>query len=220
MNLADLKVDTLFLCNTVQAQYKDEALERNINHYYDEAVMEIWKAEGTWKFDEGVETLPVGKTNLVKGQEDYQLPSTARKIERVEVKWNGNWTRLEPVTAEDIDTLSDSESLGEPKRYYLKGRSVYIRPIPKSDVEGGLRIFISRSPSKLEAGDTPKIDKEFHRYLSIGATMDWHIANGNIRKSREMENRLEKMKQSMRNFYSNRNEDYKSSLTAKKENYK
>ena len=66
----------------------DKRLEftRLLNVRYRMADNEIWKAAGDWDFDDSnATTLPVATTTLVAAQADYALPSTARKIERVEV---------------------------------------------------------------------------------------------------------------------------------------
>jgi hypothetical protein len=89
------------------------------------------------------------------------------------------------------------------------------------DIENGLTLSISRSVDPLvENDDEPRIDGEFHRYLSIGAAMDWYFAKGDTRKARELERKLERIKVAVKDFYSNRNQNYKSGFKVKLQNYK
>ena len=220
MTTAELILDTLFLSNTVLTQYKKEDILRNLNLAYDDIVLEIFKADATWKYDEGVGVLPFIVTDLVKGQRDYQLPSNARRIERVEVKdKNGVWRILTPISPDLSQPENNTE--GIPNSYYVKGRSIFLFPLSNSDRKDSLSVFISKSSTPLkEDTDEPKIDREFDRYLSIGASLDWYFSKGNISKSREMERRLDRMKMAVRDFYSKRNESYVSKFNVKKENYK
>ncbi len=219
MNVTELTVDTLFLSNTVSTQYKSEPLINNLNRYYDEVVLEIWKWDATWKFDKGHDTLPIAETKLFKGRRDYQIPTDARRIKKVEVlDKKGNTVVLEPTTPERI---KEDDREGTPKHYYLEGRSIYVYPKADQDIDDGLIIYMSRSVEPLEVGeDEPKIDSEFRRYLSIGAAMDWYFAKGDTRKSRELERKLERMKIAIKDFYSSRNQDYKSGFKVKLQNYK
>lgn len=220
MTKAELVLDTLFLSNTVSTQYKAIDILRNLNMYYDEIVLEIFKSDATWKYDEGVGTLPTIVTNLVQGQRDYQLPTEARRIERVEIKdKNGNWRILTPISPDKSD--EENDDTGTPNKYYVKGRSIFIFPLSDENREEALSVSLSKSVTQLvEDTDEPKIDREFQRYLTIGAAYDWYFAKGNISKSREMERRLEKLKMAVKDFYSKRNEDYVSKFNIKKENYK
>ncbi len=220
MKLSDLIVDTLFLCNTTSGQYSEDDIKRNLNFYYDEAVLEIWKNEAMWKFDENGDYLPIAWANIKKDTNDYQIPTDARKIEKAEILVNNMWKQLHAVNLQDIRSES-KEQTGTPNRYYINGRSVYLYPTPREDIEEGLRLYVSKSVTALDdSNDEPKIDREFHRYLSTGATMDWYFTRGNINKSREMERKLLAYKEEIRNFYTSRNEDKRSTLKVKLENYK
>lgn len=220
MNLAELIADTLFLSNTVTTQYTEDEITRNLNYYYDQAVLDIWRADGVWNFDEnGDSDFPIYYGDLVEGQRDYHLPTEARKIHKVEIDYNGSVSRLEAVSRDDIDNESEQRE-GEPKRYYMVGRSVLLDPIPDKDITDGLYLYLSRSVTPLETGSTPKIESEFHRYLSFGAAMDWLLTKGNISKAREYENRINKIREKMNEFYEDRNADYDAKIKPKRYNYK
>lgn len=139
MTKAELVLDTLFLSNTVSTQYKAIDILRNLNMYYDKIVLEIFKSDATWKYDEGVGNLPTIVTNLVQDRRDYQLPTEARRIERVEIKdKNGKWRILTPISPDKSD--EENDDTGTPNKYYVKGRSIFIFPL--SD-ENRRRSFIS-----------------------------------------------------------------------------
>ena len=207
MTVAELQTDTLFLSNTVLGQYPLIAILNNLNRYYDEAVAFIWSVDNSWNFDEGIDFLPFASTNVFSGQSDYPLPSTARQIFRVSIlDSNGKLNQL--------DALSDKEfppegETGIPTKYRLTGRSILLSPTPNYNRPAGVVIEMSKSVTPLLTGtDIPRIDREFHRYLSYGATKDWYFSKSNIVKKREMEREMEGMKIAIRNFYVNRHKDY------------
>lgn len=219
MDLAELITDTLFLSDTVTSQYREEDIIRNINNYYDDVVVEIWKSDAEWKFDESSEDLPIHYTDLIQDQKDYELPTNARKVQRVEIKYGDNYKRLEGISEEEIN-VDMEEKTGEPKRYYLKGRSLFLDPVPDKDVIEGLFIYTSDSVTPLEDGDTPAFEREFHRLLSFGAAMDWHMIKGNASKYKEMKNRYIEKKDALRKFYRDKNSDYDAGIRGKRYNYK
>ena len=220
MQVSELKVDTLFLSNTVLTQYKPADILRNLNHYYDELVLEVWKAENSWKFDEGIDYLPIAVTKLLKGETDYQIPTDARKIEKIEIIRDNDTNKiLTPIVSQDAP--ADSSDEGEPKYWYVKGKSIFVLPRASYEKDDGLIVHLSKSVTQLvEDTDEPKVEREFMRYLSVGAALDWYFAKGNTSKSREMERKLEKMKIAVRDFYNTRNEGYKSKFKPRRQNYK
>ncbi|MEK6884912.1 MAG: hypothetical protein AABY22_35100, partial [Nanoarchaeota archaeon] len=90
-----------------------------------------------WKFDDSNQTnFAEATTTLVAGQQDYQLPSTAQKIDKVEVlDKNGNYQVVYPITREQIKEQGYSVSEfyktnGLPIYYLLDGRSILLFPAP------------------------------------------------------------------------------------------
>ncbi len=220
MQLTELIADTLFLANTVEAQYSQTNIKRNLNVYYDMEVLKIWNSVSDWQFDEGVGTLPVAYTNLVSGQDNYQLPTEAREIERVEIKnTNGDYIRIEPID-HNAERVIGTERTGMPKRYDMVGRSIVLYPTPDHSQDSGVLVKMSRSVTHLdESTDEPKIEREFHRLLSLGAAMDWCISKGNRSKKRELEREQMKLQRKLVSFYSQRNKDYDTKLTPKRHSY-
>ena len=111
----------------------DKRLEftRLLNVRYRMADTEIWKATGEWDFDDSNQTtLPVATTTLVGGQHDYTIPTTGRKVERIEVKdTNGNWTQVEEIDKSEFhgQAMTEFESTnGLPRYYDMVGNSIYL----------------------------------------------------------------------------------------------
>jgi len=96
--------DAYFLTGTDTVSYPLVEITRNINRWYYKAVIWIWKASGTWEFDDSnLTTLPTATTTLVNAQGQYALPTTALGIERVEVEDNGgNWVLLQQIDKTEI----------------------------------------------------------------------------------------------------------------------
>jgi hypothetical protein len=220
LNLAELTTDALFLANTVSAQYSSTDIKRNLNVHYDIVVLNIWNAVSDWEFDESIDTLPIAYTNLISGQDNYMLPTDAREIDRVEVKdTNGNYVRLEAID-HNAEVTVQTTSTGMPTRYDVIGRSLMLYPVPDYNSTDGMLIKMSRSVTQLdESTDEPKIEREFHRLLSLGAAMDWCMAKGNPTKKRELEREIMKLKRKLMTFYSQRNKDYTAKITPKRSSY-
>lgn len=212
MNLAELKSDTYFLTNTSSATYLDSDLERNINRHYDEVVTLIWGSVGDWSFDDSNQTtLPIAIANLEDKQQDYSLPTTARKLERIEIKdKDGNWRLLKPIDESQITVALDEylETPGIPVKYNLIGNSIFLYPKPDKDqvtIESGLKVYVSRSVIPLSAsGDEPGFDSEFHRILSLGAVQDWCIANQLASKELGVRREKEKMQYNLKVYFAQR----------------
>jgi hypothetical protein len=217
--LAILKADTLFLANTVTSQYSDTDIERNINMAYDDVVSTIWNSVSDWQFDEGVDYLPIAYTNLVDGQDNYQLPTNAREIERVEIKHNDSWVRLDSIDHNAYDVIEE-ERTGTPKYFDLVGRSIMLYPTPDYDETSGLMIKMTKSVTQLsDSDDTPKIDREFVPLISLKAALKWCIAKGKSNKRTELEREIVKMENKLKGFYSQRNKDYDTKITPVRYNY-
>ena len=216
--LADIKKNVLFLTRTVEAQYKADELLRNINAGYDDLVLQIWKADSTWRYDEGIDHLPIAVTNLVKDQRDYQLPTEARRVERVEVEIDGDVRTLTPIV--DTQVLNHKDNSGIPSHYYIKGRSLYLFPVANKAVEGGLSVYLSKSVTPLvEDEDEVKVDREFSRYPAFSAVRDWYFSTKQTREYQKALNEIDRIKQDIVGFYGSRNSGYKRGFSVKRQNY-
>ena len=216
--LADIKKDVLFLTRTVEAQYKDDELLRNINAGYDDLVLQIWKADSTWRYDENITHLPIAVADLVKGQRDYQLPTEARRIERVEVEIDGSVRTLTPVV--DTEVVNHKDNEGTPSHYYVKGRSLYLFPTASKAVDGGLVVYLSKTVTQLEEDtDEIKVEREFARYPVFCAVRDWYFSTKQTREYEKALNEISRIRQDIVAFYGSRNTGFRRSFSVKRENY-
>lgn len=206
MTLSDLRADARFTANVSSSQYSDTDIDRNINRHYDRVVSKIWNIVADWQFDEGKSNLPIATCNLAEDQSDYQLPTDARQIERVEI-YKTNWITLKPIDQSELRT-PEMDS-GTPAYFDLVGRSLVLYPAPSFNGTGALRITLTKSVTPLsETTDEPAIDREFQGYISLGAALDWCISKGNPTKKRDIEREMKKYDRDLKAFYANRNKDY------------
>jgi len=160
-----------------------------INSWYHKVVTMILESQDEWDYDDSNHTdFPILTTNLVASQQDYAIPVSEKvfKVKRVEVTYDGtNWYKAEPMDinerglATDTTSIAGAFSTSQPK-YDIQYESIFLYPIPSSDVTAGLKIWWTREVDEFVVGDTiqePGIDEPFHRMLSIGASYDWLIVN-------------------------------------------
>ena len=228
-NRQGLVEDTLYNCGlpTVSASYTSYALEditRNINNAYLETISTIWEAAAGWQFDDSNKTtLPVGYTSLVHNQQDYEMPSTAQRISRIEAKdVGGNLQLLKQIDIHDIDTEameSFKSGSGMPLYYDLVGRSIMLYPTPSSastTLTSGLAVYVDREPTLFDTTATtsaPGFASPFHKILSYGAAIEFIKDKGMQDRLVAMKARLEN---SLKSFYSKRNIERKANIRVKR----
>jgi len=221
--------DVLYNCGlpTVSASYSSYALAditRNINNAYLDTVAKIWNAAAGWQYDDSNQTtLPVGYTTIVHNQQDYELPSTAQRIARVEVKdAGGNFQLLKQIDIHDVNSEAMSEFRsggGMPQYYDLVGRSIMFYPTPTSGsctLVSGIAVYFDRTPTLFTTASTtasPGFADSFHKILSYGAAIDFVQDKGAQDRLVAMKARLENQ---MTAFYSKRNVERKANLKIKK----
>lgn len=225
--LSELKTEARFLTNTKSTDYSDTDLERAINKYYDKVVTFIWRNQAEWRFDDSnKDTFAIAKKPLVDKQQNYLLPSDARKVHRVEVKnSNEEYEELERVNEEDIgNSLQEySDEPGMPNSFSLRGRSIILYPPPlESQVtkSEGLLLYVSRSVTALSASDdVPGFDREFHSILPIGASTDWAVSSENTKKYNTLKKEYNVYLEAIRSFYAQRDQSQPTRFRPRTENY-
>jgi hypothetical protein len=159
---------------------------RLINDRYYLISNKMWKSAGDWQFDDrNATTLPVATTDLVADQQDYTLPSTAQKIERVEVmNNNGNYYVIYPFDESQVPRTAMSEyyaTAGAPEYYDIKGESLVLYPKPGAGfvtLVNGLKVYASRNITEFNSTATtqePGFAVNFHRLLPLGACIDYAV---------------------------------------------
>lgn len=213
MNLASLKADVNFLCGSTSASYADSDKVRNMNVAYHDVARLIWDSADGWQYDDSnATTLPIATSTLIHNQQDYSLPSTAQRIQRIEVKDSaGNFHKLTPIDSTDITTaLSEyiGGSAGMPLQYDILGRTVMLYPIPHSGyatLTNGLKIVFDRDVTEFVTTATttePGFATPFHRILSLAAAIDFSQDETQRQFLASQKQRLE---QGLVRFYGKRN---------------
>lgn len=184
-----------FLCNLGTTGISGNAqrlqdFTRLVNSRYHQVVTMILRSQNSWDYDDINHTdFPILTTNLVADQPDYSLPASEKilKLKRIEVTYDGtNYYKAEPLdigqVGEATDTTSISSDFDDSKPFYdIQYNSIFLYPIPDTDVTRGLKLWVTREVDEFTSSDTtqePGIDEPFHRMLAIGASMDWAIAKG------------------------------------------
>ena len=191
---------------------------RLINDRYKQVSNWIWSVVGDWEFDDSNQTtLPIATTDLVANQQDYSLPSSAQKIERVEVKnSNGDYTPIYPFDKSQIPDIALSEyyeTAGMPVYYDMVGRSLVLYPKPTTDsvtLTAGLKIYVSRDTVDFNSTATtqePGFATNFHRILPLGACIDYAIGKSMFDSAKSLKVLEEETKTDMKSFYARRHKD-------------
>ena len=202
------------------SQFPLTEFTRNTNNWSRKADSWIWQATGTWEFDDSKWTsLPIATATIVDEQQDYEIPSTARKIDRVEVlDTNSNYQLVTPIDKSQITTAAMSEfyeTPGFPKYYDLIGRSLFLYPKPSTNnvtAAAGLKMYVSRDIDEFAVTDTstePGFDNHFHRIVSLGSAYDYCLANGIEDRQKQIKVEIEQIKTEMHEFYGARHRDFR-----------
>ena len=219
MNFSQITTDIDFLCGSTSASYPLVDKTRNVNISYNDVARLVWESAGGWQYDDtNATTLPIATATLVHSQQDYSLPSTAQRLERVEVKDSvGNWHKVEYMDVHDITIASNEykESDGLPVYYDILGRSILLYPAPHSasvTLTNGLQIYVNRNVTEFPTTATttePGFAIPFHRILSYAAAIDFIQDENQRRHLIIQKDRLEK---GMVRFYSKRPVEGKSQI--------
>jgi len=204
---------------------------RMINAWYRRVNSWIWDSTGTWEYDDSNYTdLPIATTTLVVNQQDYEIPSTAQKIDRVEIlDSNGDYQLLKPFDKSEIKSSSMSEfeeTAGLPDYYDLVGRSVLLYPKPAAanvTTTAGLKIYFTRDINEFASTATttePGFVNNFHRLLSLGASYDYCISYEVDKKANFLKGQINEMTEELKRFYGNRHRDMPTKFNPKRRDYK
>lgn len=219
MNLANLKSDVNFLCGATSGTYPDADKVRNMNIAYHDVARLIWESDGAWSYDDGNNTdYPLAYRTLANASGTYLIPTSALRIESVEIKdANGDWQKLKPLDYSDL-TVSPSEYLtgsGTPLYYHLEGTQIELKPTPGTGyvtMASGMAVRLNRDVTELATTATttvPGFPSAFHRILSLAASIDFLQDNTQRQFLAAQKARLE---QGLIRFYSKRGEEFKSRI--------
>lgn len=214
MNIGQIKKDTNFLLGSTSAVYYDTDLTRNLNIAYQDVARLIWESDGGWSFDDNNNTdSPKVTKTLGNLSATYTVPTTAFRIEQIEIKDSGgNWSKLKPTSYHAITGSPEAYNStgGLPTEYALEGNEIRLFPPPFSGnvtLVSGMALRISRSVTEFAvsaSSTTPGFATPFHRLLSFAAAIDFTQDDKMKQSLVLMKQRLE---QGLVRFYNKRSEE-------------
>lgn len=219
-------IDFLVGSNDVSFPLKDKL--RLINKQNYDVTSDILRYQSNWEFDDTNKTdFPIATTNLVGSQRDYSLPSTLVKLVRVEVKDSaGNFQRVYQFDETQVDqaltTFMGSDGL--PRYYREIGNSIELYPSPNSastTLTAGLKCYFQRVITDFTSADAsvePGFSKQFHPILSFGAAYEYALIN-QLPVAVALKVKLDELREGLREYYSSRNREVRTTLRGKVRNY-
>ena len=222
MNIQTIEQDIDFLCGSTSATYPVASKIRNVNICYQDVARVIWESEGAWSFDDSNNTtLPVAYKTLGQASAQYVIPTTAFRVEGVEVLASGNWRKLQPISFADFtdqnypDFIGNSSTPGLPSYYRLEGNTITLYPSPASasvTLASGMQVLLARSVTEFAVSATttlPGFVAPFHRILSYGASIDFSTDENDRNFFIQQRDRL---MTGLQTFYSKRGIEYKTRI--------
>ena len=234
MNITSLIADVKFWIagdSTKTIDFTATDILTSINAYYDEVVSIILKADSRWQFDdENFTTFPIATTNLISGQADYEISGeTFLNLQRVEIKdSNGNGVQLRPIDQEDRVGVAMTEwakTNAQPQVYDKIGNSIILYPTPNYSSTAGLKTYYQRPASLFTTAQvttgtkTPGFNPLYHRFLSIGAAIDYCTVNDMGNRLQILLPKMAQMKADIIASYSRRNKDERPRMKLYRESY-
>jgi hypothetical protein len=207
--------DISFLTGVDINKYPLADRTRNINSWNSKVWSWVFEAYGGWQFDDdnssAPTTTPSGTINLFSGTSVYGLPTGALTVRKVDILQSDGVSSisLEPLPLEKIG-VAEAEFLktaGTPRFYRLVGDVIKLYPGPNYSGTSYLKVFFDREMLAFDAADTtevPGFAAPFHRILSIGASLDYAIANGVTNKINTLSNEVLDYEKRIKKFYSKR----------------
>lgn len=207
---------------TLNTDYSLADRTRNMNMAWDEIVVKLYRADPNFLWDDYSYTnFPIATTDLVSGQDHYELLEAKLVIHRVRVKdRNGNFVTLD---AKQRNEFSDSElnSTGDPTGYYKIGNSIFPIAVPDYGYSGGVEVQFQRGANHFTVSDTtkqPGFNSQFHQLLPIKAAKLYALANGLSEKITMLMNMETKLEAEMLEFYQLRSPDERPKLSLRSRN--
>lgn len=214
---------------TDTSQFPIVEFTRYANNRYREVDSLIWQHTGTWEYDDSNYTnFPIATKDLEDERQDYSIPSTARKIDRVEIlDVNNDYQLIYPMDKSQIRGQSTTEfysTPGLPKYYDVMARSLFLYPAPSTNnvtLSEGLKLYFTRDIDEFSVTDTsssPGFDNHFHRLISLGSAYDYCISHGVKEKMTGIMAEMNNLKGQLTDFYGMRHRDMQPKLIPRDNN--
>lgn len=220
--------DIDFLVGTNSVSYPPEDKLRVVNKINYDVTSDILRYQSNWEFDDTNNTdFPIATRNLVASQRDYSLPPTMVKLLRVEVKdVNGNFRRVHQFDETQVEqALTEfNKTDGLPVYYREIGNSIELYPAPDTStttLTAGLKCYYQRVITDFTTSDAavePGFASQFHPILSYGAAYEYAFINQKPIAA-QLKLKLDELRTELREYYSSRNREVRTTLKIKQRNY-
>lgn len=191
MILTTLQTDARYIVSPqlTSTEYTDTALNRNLNRWYRKVAAWIIPIQGEWELNGDILY-----RDFKIAQTDYEVPQKFFRIFKAEAMYTtgGSFVPIEMISVQANQaqvegnvtrTIDDTtRPTGE-----LFGEILQVRPAPSEDVVNGLKIWAQIDFEDLvDSSDVPQFLEPVVRALSIGAAMDYCIAEEMYKKAHEL----------------------------------
>lgn len=230
MTIGNISTLITFLTNADTSAFTNANRLVLINDHLSRVQTTILRAQDEWDFDDSNNTdLPILTADLVASQQYYTLPTGMIDMKRLEMSYDGStWKKVEPFDinerGRDTNDLSDFSKVS-PFYDLVASDTFTLYPIPDTNVTGGLKIWISRTPvdftsAELTTGTKePGFDPLFHQILAYGPALDFCVAR-NLPQAGNLKKVYDELMMALQNHYGDKQEDRVLSLSTAYINYK
>ncbi len=217
--------------NTTSSSYPIAAKTRDVNNSLNQFFIIANSAAGNWRPVEDTNQTknPVVLADIVDGQRDYSYTTDEQgnqimDIYKVRAKMaDGTWKTLTQIDQNDANDeyLNSDIASDSPDRYYLSGNSVNLVETPGYDSTDGLEFYVNRTSTYFTVNDTTKkagIPWVFHEYLALRPSYFYAAQKGldnknDLKVALYGEDGKSGMEGAIRDYYSNRNRDFSTTIT-------
>jgi hypothetical protein len=228
MNIANINSRITFLTSLGTDIYLPADRLLAVNKYYDQLHSIILESQDEWDFDDSNATdLPIAATELTINIGTYALPSTIYRLNKVEINYGAGFIKALPLDLNETG-LSEDEVLSrvsvESPRYRIFGQTIKLYPTPTATVASGLKLYFDREVAEFTSAEVttgtkkPGLDRLWHDYLSIGASVDGAI-KFSLSNLTSLETKLQDMENRIRKYYGEKNVDRKYKVAGLIEDY-
>lgn len=201
----------------------------DVNLALDRVLAIIFKAGGTWQFDDSNHTnYPIIMTNLVSGQRDYTFTvdtsgNLILDVYKVFVtNSSGTFYEVFPVdvqSQEDTRGLSNGLNItGVPFTYDKTANGIFLDPIPSYNYTAGVKVYVNREGSYFSVTDNvkkPGFAGLFHEYLALRPSYQFAYRNS-LANTAALQNEVLLMEKAIATHYGAREKDLRKILSPRK----
>lgn len=218
-NLANLRSDARYLVfgDSTNTDYGDTDLDRNINRWYNAILSWILSVNGDWQINGDFAT-----TSIVAGQREYVLPTDLLKLNEVYIMSSstGDYLKATQIDLSEIGYNEDYHPASPEFDVLDNSLFIFIPEETIGAVTDGLKLVYQKNLTDLSnTTDAPNLSEPFKRAISIGAALDYCIANELNSKAKSLKVLLDEMEAKLKEYYSSKSTAREVVLRPAKENY-